>query len=180
MARILPFSIGKPTAEALFTEHLDSLYGVALRLTGQPADTEDLLQDLVLKLLQRPNSLTSAANPRAFLIRSLHNLFIDQWRSHRNDPLSGPQDADEYDIPEATSSDPRHGLDQQEWQEHLQQLLLTLPPDRRAVLVLHDIQGHSLPELEKILTVPIGTLKSRLHRARVALREALGEAWHPA
>lgn len=161
----------------LLDEHIEHLYAIAYRLTGQAANAEDLLQELVIRLYEQRENMVQLANPRAYLVRSLHNLYIDSWRSTRNSPLTNPEDIasasallDEQSAPDQIANNERLA-------ERVHIALQKLPPERRIMVVLHDMHGYSMPELATMLNLPLGTVKSRLHRARAALRLELN--WEP-
>lgn len=158
--------------DALMAPHIDQLYRLAYRFTGNRHDAEDLVQDLLIRLYPKRNDLAEMEQLRPFLTRSLYNLFIDLVRRNRRDP-EGVEAAEPV-------ADPGHGPEMQAegtlLQRHLMAALEMLNPDQRALLSLHDMEGYSLPELEVLLETPLGTLKSRLHRARARMREILETA----
>lgn len=155
--------------DTLVTPHVEQLYRVAYRFTGTRHDAEDLVQELLVRLYPKRNDLRDMEKLGAFLTRSLYNLFIDQVRRNAREP-DGVEAAE-------PAADPRHGPEMLAEGALLQRRLVTalgaLNPDQRALISLHDIEGYSLPELELLLETPVGTLKSRLHRARARMREIL-------
>ena len=163
--------------EALVRPHLDALYRLAYRFTGQSHDAEDLVQELMLHLYRGPQDLSGIGELRPWLLRALHNLFIDQWRHRRRTPLGHlhPEPWDELLSNEAAGSTPERDIYTAELQRKVLAALYRLHKRHRALLVLHDMEGRSLPELAGLLQLPLGTLKSRLFRARRQLRAALGE-----
>ncbi len=168
---------GKDSFGRLLGEHIEHLYAIAYRLTGQAANAEDLLQELVIRLYQQRDNITQLANPRAYLVRSLHNLYVDAWRSTKNSPLSNAEDIDGVSPLVKEQSNPEQIANNERLAERVHIALQKLPPERRIMVVLHDIHGYSMPELASILNLPLGTVKSRLHRARAALRLELN--WEP-
>ena len=163
--------------EALVRPHLDALYRLAYRFTGQSHDAEDLVQELMLRLYRSPEDLSAIGELRPWLLRVLHNLFVDQWRHRRRTPLGHlhPEPWDELLSNQATGSTPERDIYTAELRQQVLAALYRLHKRQRALLVLHDIEGRSLPELAGLLQLPVGTLKSRLFRARRQLRAALGE-----
>ncbi|MGI9284984.1 MAG: RNA polymerase sigma factor [Pseudomonadales bacterium] len=161
----------------LLDEHIEHLYAIAYRLTGQPANAEDLLQELVIRLFEQSDNISGLANPRAYLVRSLHNLYVDSWRSTKNSPLTNAEDIESLDVLTEEQSSPDQIVNNERLAERLHVALQKLPPERRIMVVLHDIHGYSMPELATMLNLPLGTIKSRLHRARAALRLELN--WEP-
>ena len=157
-----------------FHDHFNLLYSIARRLTDSDEDAEDLLQNLALLLHQKQRLFYQAENPKAYMIKSLNNLYINQWRSIKNQPHYRAEEL-------SADKDISSMADSVENQTHVQQMsnriesaLQAIPKDQRTVLVMHDVEGYSLPEIASMLDIPIGTLKSRLHRARNKIREQLG------
>lgn len=153
---------------------LHDLRRLALRLTGNADDADDLLQELLLRLQPRMAEVAALDKPRPWLARVLYRLFVDQWRRGR----SGPVYDDESDIDEQ----PGHGdlpdaaFERALTRKRLQAALDRLPGSQRDLVLLHDVEGYTLTEIATIVEAPVGTLKSRLHRARAALRERLVDA----
>ena len=163
--------------ESLLRPHFDFLYRIAYRFTGHQDDAQDLVQELLIKLYLRRDELQQVSNLRAWLVRVLYRLFLDQERKKKRSPLHLIQLSREDDhaldqIP-ADSPDPEQYAQGRILAQRIEQALMTLAKDQRAVLTLHDIEGYRLVELEVLLQVPLGTLKSRLHRARIELKKKL-------
>ena len=156
--------------EALLRPHLDRLYRLAYRFTGTRHDAEDLVQELCLRLYDRLDVLRALESPRPWLARALHNLFVDEARRARRSPVQAVGE-----LPEVASE--AAGPDRQAAAaltlERIAAALEHLPPEQRAVLAWHDIEGYTLEELADSHDLPLGTLKSRLHRARAALKDRL-------
>ena len=162
--------------EALVRPHLEWLYRLAYRYTGQAQDAEDLVQELLVRLYRNPEDLTRLSAPRPWLIRSLYNLFVDQWRHRRRTPFGHlhPEPWDELFADQGGGATPEDELQAAGLRRTVSQALFRLDEVHRALLVLHDVEGHTLPELADALGLPLGTLKSRLFRARRKLRRQLG------
>lgn len=162
----------------LVRPHLKILYRLAYRLTGNSHDAEDLIQDLLFKAYGRLDELRAIEKRRAWLARVLYNQFIDNRRRNSRSPLHLAVDhsADEGDFLGELGMD-RSGPETEVIRETEQQLILgalsRLPDDQRNIVILADIEGFTLAEMETIVDCPQGTLKSRLHRARARLRELL-------
>ncbi|NIR31860.1 MAG: RNA polymerase sigma factor [Gammaproteobacteria bacterium] len=164
--------------EALVQPHIHHLYRLAYRFTGSVADAEDLVQDVLTKLLARSRELRSIDQPRPWLTRVLYHQFVDDVRALAREPASPPEsEADpsaQEHPPAGEGATPEGALEHEFTVARLQAALGRLSEAQRAVLALHDMEGYTLPELSTMLELPIGTLKSRLHRARAALRAQLG------
>ncbi|RMH14974.1 MAG: RNA polymerase sigma factor [Gammaproteobacteria bacterium] len=167
--------------ERLLEPHLDGLYRLAYRFTGHQHDAEDLLQDLVVKLYQNPKGLLEANEPRPWLARSLRNLYIDTLRKENRSPQGYLHEAGEEVLlqVEDQGSRPDTDLEQHQMQSDLSRALEALKSDYRELVILHDVEGYTLIELVEVLEQPLGTLKSRLHRARQQLRKILSKKMEP-
>ena len=164
--------------EQLILPLLDNLYRYAYRLTGQQANAEDLVQELVTRLHSKQVDLKSLENRNTWLLRALYNLFVDQHRQEKRHLRVIDSYADagvELEHLSDHSATPEELAMQRAGQQQIEQALQTLNPEQRALIALHDIEGHTLQEIETITGTPLGTLKSRLHRARQSLREQLQE-----
>jgi len=160
--------------DQLLRPHLDRLYRLAFRFTGTRDDAEDLVQELCSRMLPRLEELRRLDQPGPWLARALHNLFVDQARHRARSPV---QAVDE--LPEVP--DPQPGPEQLAAlsTDRILAALDRLPADQRAVIAWHDIEGYTLEELSGSQELPLGTLKSRLHRARAALKALLMEPFDP-
>ena len=161
--------------DALLRPYLDDLFRLAYRLCGDVHDAEDLVQDLTIRLYPRLDELSQIENLRPWLARVLHNLYIDSLRSRKRRPqgyIDGNSElslaglSDDADSPEVL-------IEANDLRRELAASIATLSEDHRYVVIMHDMEGFTLNELTDILGVPLGTLKSRLHRARRLLREAI-------
>lgn len=150
---------------------LGDLRRLAIRLTGNADDAEDLLQDLLLRLQPRMAEVAALDQPRPWLARVLYRLFVDQWRHRR----AGPERDDEAEPDDQATADdlPDEDFERGLTRERLQDALDRLPAFQRELVLLHDVEGYTLNEIGGITGTPTGTLKSRLHRARAALRAGL-------
>jgi RNA polymerase sigma factor (sigma-70 family) len=168
--------------EALVRPHLKPLYRVAYRMTGRHEDAEDLIQELLTKLYPRREELIGVDRLRPWLIRVMYRLFIDNHRRQSRSPVhlavdsgADPEMADPIDNIPAQDGDPETATDEATSTRLLLLAVDLLSEDHRSVLSLHDIEGYTLEEMQIMLDCPIGTLKSRLHRARARLRTLLDE-----
>lgn len=164
------------TAPARFDDealpHLDLLYRVALRLTGDPAAAEDLVQDTILKALRGWSSFRPGSNARAWLVTILRNQFINGWRKVKR----APQQVDVEAVPEFADHqdpDPEGRFFADLVDDEVMAALDALPDDFRDVVVLSDLEGLPYAEVAEALDIPVGTVKSRLFRARRILQGTL-------
>ena len=181
MPPVLPFRrtrIASSKFEDLLRPHVEHLYRLAWRFTGSVADAEDLVQDVLLKLFPRAQELSDIEQLRPWLVRVLYHQYIDLMRQKERSPSVGPTPNSEDgvnpldELPSVQDGPEEHAERGQRY-ERILWALDQLNPDQRAVVAMHDIEGYNLEELETILETPLGTLKSRLHRARGRLRELL-------
>ncbi len=179
---------GSSTAQETFVdqamEHMGTLYSAALRMTRNPADAEDLVQETYLKAFRSFHTFQQGTNLKAWLYRILTNTFINAYRAKKRRPeqtevddvedlylyrrLAGPaaasagRSAEEEVLEHFTDSEVKEALE-------------SLPEQFRMAVFLADVEGFSYKEIAEILDVPIGTVMSRLHRGRRALQKALFE-----
>jgi RNA polymerase sigma-70 factor (ECF subfamily) len=163
--------------DGLLRPHLPRLFRLAFRFTQSESDAEDLVQELLVKMLPRLSQLTRLELPGPWLARSLYHLYVDHIRDERRrDKGLGQRLDDEHtldSLEDETGADPETAAQRAEQHRRLDRALRLLSADHRAVIGWHDIEGYTLDELSTELGIPIGTLKSRLHRARAHLRELL-------
>ena len=160
--------------ERLLRPHLQRLYKLAYRFTGQRDDAEDLVQDVLLKLYPRLEEIQKVEKLGPWLSRVLYRHFIDKLRHQQRSPVDYIDDEQPFYETHADDGDqPIDLLESEITQENLNQALARLNDDQRLLVLLHDVEGYSLQEIHFIQDVPVGTLKSRLSRARNKLREIL-------
>ncbi|MBE02507.1 MAG: RNA polymerase subunit sigma-24 [Oceanospirillales bacterium] len=184
---ILPFQTRrKKRFEALVQPHLEGMYRFAFRLTGQQQDAEDLVQDVVVKLYPRLSELESVDQLRPWLNRVLYRQFVDQLRRRNRqgehaltDLVDGDGQNDWLDTLDAEDDGPVSKLARAQLGPALDEALSTLAPDQRALLLLHDVDGWRQEDIADVLGIPLGTVKSRLHRLRSALRKRLQRRLEP-
>ncbi len=158
----------------LVRPHLSKLYRLAYRLTGSQHDAEDLVQDVLVKVFVRQDELTSIRELSPWLGRVLYNQFIDDKRRYGRTPVKlVGADADVADLADTANGSPAAAASLAEEQQRIVEALKKLAEEHRLVVVLHDVEGYKLKEIQELTGVPIGTLKSRLNRARTRLRMLL-------
>ncbi|TBX16523.1 RNA polymerase subunit sigma [Corynebacterium diphtheriae] len=159
---------------------LDQLYGGALRMTRNPADAEDLVQETYVKAYQAFNSFSEGTNLKAWLYRIMTNTYINSYRKKKRQPTQqSSQDVTDHQLL-ATSSHESVGLESAEVEalknlpnQRIAQALNDLSEDYRMVVYYADVEGLAYKEIAEIMGTPLGTVMSRLHRGRKQLREAL-------
>ena len=155
--------------------HLDALYRVALRLTADPSQAEDLVQDTMLKAYRSWRQYRPGTNAKGWLLTILRNTFINDYRRRKHEPIAMDLEAVE---PHALyrsmqESDPEGTFFSQIVDDKVLEAIDALPPDFREVLALSDIEGMTYSEIADTMKIPVGTVKSRLFRARRQLQAEL-------
>jgi RNA polymerase sigma-70 factor, ECF subfamily len=162
---------------------LDSLYGAALRMTRNPADAEDLVQEAMLRAYRAFDTFEPGTNLKAWLFRILTNAYINQYRKKQREPKKVSADEiEDFDLyrelrrsdPEFASTPEKVVLDSLVDTDILE-AIEDLPDQFRLAVVLADVEGFSYAEMSEIMDVPMGTVMSRLHRGRKALQKRLWE-----
>lgn len=162
-----------------FMPHIDSMYNFAFRLTMDEDDANDLVQDTYLKAFRFISSFEQGTNAKAWLFRILKNSFINDYRKKSKEPAKVDYQEVETTYNSEEASDTTYTVDlradavQELIGDEVANALNALPVDFRTVIILCDIEGFTYEEMAKILDIPIGTVRSRLHRARNLLKEKL-------
>ncbi len=158
--------------------HIDALYNYAVRMTGDPEDANDLVQETYMKAYRFFDSFEKGTNCKAWLFRILKNSYINRYRKESKEP----DKVDYDDIKEFYHTVKHSSLDSNDMQEkwygellddEISRALDSLPEDFREVVQLCDIEGFTYEEIANMVDCPIGTVRSRLHRGRKILREKL-------
>ena len=155
--------------------HLDVLYRVALRLTANPSDADDLVQETMLKAYRAWDQYEKGTNAKAWLLTILRHAFINEYRRRVRHPETVDLDAIEpfAVFSEVQDEDPQGAFFDRIVDDEVLRAIDQLPEAFRETLVLSDVEGMSYQEIAQILEVPIGTVKSRLFRARQLLQGKL-------
>ena len=161
--------------EAVALPHLDTLYRVALRLTGEPAGAEDLVQDTMFRAFRAWERFEPGSNARAWLLTILRNLFINDFRRRRLEPIAMDLETVEpSDVFQSLEqSDPAGAFFESIIDARVERAVAALPPEFREVIALSDVEGLPYGEISEILSIPVGTVKSRIFRARRLLQRDL-------
>lgn len=163
-----------------FMPHVNSMYNFAYRLTFDEDDSKDLVQDTYLKAYRFIESFQQGTNAKAWLFRILKNSFINDYRKKRKEPAKVDyQEVETYynsdEVDRQITPDLRVESLQDMIGDEISNALNALDVDFRTVIILCDLEGFKYDEMAKILDIPIGTVRSRLHRARNLLKEKLSE-----
>jgi RNA polymerase sigma-70 factor (ECF subfamily) len=160
--------------------HLDALYGVACKLTRNPTEAEDLVQDALVKAMRARDQFHAGTNLKAWLFRILTNTFINKYRRGglERSVLDGP-DADPLADGWVSASTMRQLRDPETLalmplvEDEIRRALDALPPEFRLAVILSDVEEFSYNEIAEIMGCPVGTVMSRLHRGRKLLQGSL-------
>jgi len=157
--------------------HLDALYRVALRLTGNAADADDLVQETMLKAYRAWHQYQPGTNAKGWLLTILRHAFINEYRRRVRHPETVDLDAIEpfAVLDERQDDDPQGQFFDRIVDDEVLRAIDALPEQFREAVVLSDVEGMSYEEVARILDVPIGTVKSRLFRGRRLLQAKLYE-----
>ncbi|HEY3064866.1 MAG TPA: sigma-70 family RNA polymerase sigma factor [Methylomirabilota bacterium] len=158
--------------------HADALHNLARYLTGNTVDAEDLVQETYARALRAADQFTPGTNLKAWLCRILRNAYLSLYRRRRHDPVVGGLDTVNPGVPTAAEASFLGDIELDRLRkvvsEEIERALLSLGDDARTVILL-DLEGLTEVEVADVLGCPVGTVKSRLARARAALRRQLGD-----
>jgi RNA polymerase sigma-70 factor (ECF subfamily) len=166
----------------LALEHMSSLYGAALRMTRNPSDAEDLVQETYLKAYRAFGTFQEGTNVKSWLYKILTNTFINSYRARRRRPVETElEEVEDLYLyrrlggleAAAVGRSPEDLVLDRLTDSEVKAALESLPEQFRLAVLLADVEGFSYKEIADIVGVPIGTVMSRLHRGRRALQKAL-------
>lgn len=166
--------------EREFLPHINSMYNFGYRLTLDRDDAKDLVQDTYFKAFRFIESFQRGTNAKAWLFRILKNSFINDYRKKTKEPTKVDyQEVESYynseDVDRQITPDLRVDALKDMIGDEISNALNALDVDFRTVIILCDLEGFKYEEMAKILDIPIGTVRSRLHRARQLLKEKLSQ-----
>lgn len=166
--------------EQLALEHLDAVYRMAMQLARHPDEASDLVQETYLKALRVAERFEERGGGiRPWLFKILHNVFYSRISRSRREPIAVEEiDTGDASAPAPDEPTPAWDLSTMNWEhvdERVCQALERLSPEYRSVLLLWGVEGLKYREIAEIQDVPMGTIMSRLHRARAILTEQLAD-----
>ncbi|MDQ1519327.1 MAG: hypothetical protein QOI55_400 [Actinomycetota bacterium] len=159
---------GVPTWEEVARDHGRFLYNVAYRLAGNDADAQDLVQETLLRVRRGLETYQPGSMP-AWLSRIVTNVFLDEVRRRRRRPTDSLADDADRLLPPSAAADEVS----EDFSDEVQHALSELPDDFRTAVVLCDVVGMTYDEIAASQGVPVGTVRSRIHRGRRMMRAAL-------
>ena len=168
--------------EVLILAHEKFIYNIALRIMGNSEDAKDISQEAIIKIYRHLKTCNSAENLRAWMARIVHNAGMDELRRRKgkhtvsyDGMLDTEDNAMEMQIEDDAKTRPEAVLLQKELGGQIEQALMSLSAEHRALIVLRDIQGMSYEDIAEITKTPLGTVKSRINRGRNNLKRILIE-----
>jgi len=178
--------IGDEELRGLFEEQalpfIDQLYAAGMRMTRNPSDAQDLVQETYVKAFSAFRQFQQGTNLKAWLYRILTNTFINSYRKKQRDPYKNTiDDLEDWQLGQAVSTTSASRVSRSAEAEAIDHLpdstvkdaLQSIPEDFRLAVYLADVEGFSYQEIADIMKTPVGTVMSRLHRGRRLLREKL-------
>lgn len=170
----------KAEFEALVMPHLEALYGTAVRMTRNPQEADDLLQDTCLKAYRFLDKFQRGTNFKAWIFKILTNVFINRYRKLQRDrEVRGEVEKDGHHAhilaqgPARDAQHPEETILDRLMSDDIREALEKLPPDFRMAIILSDVEEFSYKEIAEIMDCPVGTVMSRLYRARRQMQRLL-------
>ena len=163
-----------------FLPNINAMYNFANRLTFDEDDAKDLVQDTYMKAFRFINSFQRGTNAKAWLFRIMKNSFMNDFRKKSKEPTKiDYQEVETFynsdDVDKSITTDLRAETVKDMMGDEISNALNSLDVDFRTVIILCDLEGFKYDEMAKILDIPIGTVRSRLHRARNLLKDRLSD-----
>ncbi|MCC6484466.1 MAG: sigma-70 family RNA polymerase sigma factor [Armatimonadetes bacterium] len=163
----------------LYSLYERKMYNFALRMSGNPDDAEDIVQETFIRVFNAIQNFRGEANFSTWVFRIANNVFLDMRKKAKAHPQTSLQDALELEESEVTrqiedpSPQPQDVAQQAELNRIMQRAINSLPDYQKTMVILYHTQNKSYEEIAEIMNLPIGTVKSRLNRARIALKSKL-------
>ena len=158
--------------ERLALEHIDALYNFAVYLTRNPPEADDLVQETYLRALRFADRFTPGTHLRAWLFQILRNTFLTFYRVRERESAIADDGVPDWDVPMFHDA-PEDSSSVMEAHTDLERALRRLPEEFRTVLLLAEVEGMPLEEVARVMECPVGTVKSRIFRAKERLRALL-------
>lgn len=173
-----PMQPQEESARVQLLSHLDAAYNLAHWLTRDDHDAEDIVQEAYMRAYKRFSTF-SGGNGRAWLLTIVRNCSYDHLRRNGTRSREDAFDEEMHTISTASAYDPEAALLREEKAELVRNALTNLPPEYREILILREMEGLSYSEIASTMGVPLGTVMSRLSRARNRLQQNLAPKWIP-
>jgi len=158
--------------ERLALEHIDALYNFAVYLTRNPPEADDLVQETYLRAFRFADRFTPGTHLRAWLFQILRNTFLTFYRVRERESAIADDGVPDWDVPMFHDA-PEDSSSVMEAHTDLERALRGLPEEFRTVLLLAEVEGMPLEEVARVMECPVGTVKSRIFRAKERLRALL-------
>ena len=158
--------------ERLALEHIDALYNFAMYLTRNPPEADDLVQETYLRAFRFADRFTPGTHLRAWLFQILRNTFLTFYRVRERESAIADDGVPDWDVPMFHDA-PEDSSSVMEAHTDLERALRRLPEEFRTVLLLAEVEGMPLEEVARVMECPVGTVKSRIFRAKERLRALL-------
>ena len=153
-------------------EHLDALYNFAIYLTRNPPEADDLVQETYLRAFRFAHRFQAGTHLRAWLFQILRNTFLTFYRLREREAAIADDGVPDWDVPMFHDA-PEDSASAMDAHTDLERALSRLPEEFRTVLLLAEVEGMPLEEVARVMSCPVGTVKSRIFRAKERLRALL-------
>jgi RNA polymerase sigma-70 factor (ECF subfamily) len=162
--------------EKLIQAYEKRIFNIALKMVGNREDASDIAQEVCIKIYKSIGSFKESSSFSTWVYRITSNVCIDQLRKRKSNivPLTMSSDDGEYELPVASNDRlPEDIVESRELSNLIKSCILELVPEQKIIITLRDIYGHSYEDIAKILNISMGTVKSRLNRARNTLKDKI-------
>ncbi len=161
--------------EAIVNSYGRRIYNLSYRYTGRTAEAEDLTQDIFIRVYQNLKSFHAGSGTfQSWILKIGRNLIIDHYRqTRRYQQSAGTEELEAMQLPDEKVTSPHRAVEQSEASRFLRDGLQALSPELKEAIVLRDLEGMAYQEIAEILSIPEGTVKSRINRGRLELAKLL-------